>query len=185
MNPTQDVEVWRRLAYTPSSALVGEAPGRKRRFLVCVDYDEVSTKRAVAFTKDVLAKPGDVVVLVHVVPYAATVSATVSGGAAGTYLVEMPSAPRHDEMLEAAEDLLTKTADSALAGAQLTVELQVLVEHTHERIAKALNLHAEDTSASAVVVGSTGKAWWEEILLGSVSSALLHELKNCALVVVH
>lgn len=164
---------------TSTKAMDGTLGYPPRRLFVCVD-ETGPTARALKWAREELARPHDTFVLVHIVSYSETTSPT--GGPAGDFYVALHDKDRHDAMVLSAERLLETIC---MEFVDHSVELYCVVERTPEGVASVLMDNAKELDASVIIVGSGGKSWWEQTLLGSVSGWLLRHESRLPLVVVH
>ena len=87
--------------------------------------------------------------------------------------------PSVENYSETMEQLAREQADDALAGSDIPWEFRTVAGDP----ADALEREAERSGADLVVVGSTGKGGVQRLLLGSVSTRLVHHAHRPVLVV--
>jgi nucleotide-binding universal stress UspA family protein len=145
--------------------------------LVVIGYDgSADAQRAVEFAADALRADAALVVNVWSTPVAAAQPIGPYAAAAP------PSEPEQDR----AEQNARRVAEEGAARAReagLVAEAAVERGAAAEEVAKALVDLAEERDATLVVVGRRGMSRLKEILLGSVSNAVLHDGRRPVLVV--
>lgn len=66
--------------------------------------------------------------------------------------------------------------------AGVPVEMCVVLEKSHERVAKVLSRAADDCDAACIVTGCSGKSWLQSMVFDSVSSYLAKNAKRPVIV---
>ena len=159
----------------------------QRRVLVCVDTSRAS-HNAVKWTCENLAREGDLVMLVHVVPKAETTPMPAVDEDWPHYLSAGADQKVHDALVsevlqESEEDLLAQARKISESG--FPVECAVILEQTYGPVADAISRMAQKVGAGVVVVASSNKGWMGRLFMGSVSSDLANRSPVRAVVVLH
>ena len=137
-----------------------------RHIVVGVDSSEESVD-AVRYAAGLAKDTGARLIVVH----ARTVPPTWS--------TEFGPEPSVENYTETMEQLAREQAEDALAGSDIPWEFRTV----NGDPADALEQEAERSGADLVVVGSTGKGGVQRLLLGSVSTRLVHHAHRPVLVV--
>lgn len=145
------------------------------KYLVATDGTKYG-KAAVEMLSRIRLADGDEVVLVSVVDMAVPMAIDIYGG----YLpdngeLEASARENADRILSAAAiDLAASTG-----GKNVTIRSEVLFGSPDSRIVET----AEEIEADMIILGSHGYRRWERLLLGSVSSSVVHHAPCSVLVV--
>ena len=136
-----------------------------KSILVAFDGSEPSD-RALAFAEDLAAKYGAQLLLVMVL------QPIVTNG-----LVPMPESPTKEELAGAQQALDQRARDLRARGRSIEVQVEVGFP------ARTLLEVAERFDVSVIVAGRSGKGTIGRIVLGSVTTALLHHSTKPVIVV--
>lgn len=158
-----------------------------RHIVVTVDDSDVS-ERACAWAAHHLARPGDTLHLVHVIPSLPSIiqgAGALSGlGSPGMlYVMEPPTA----EYKAATEEYMQRRFYGILRSSGVDFESEVLVELTDGStgsVGQAICDRAGALGAAAVVIGSHSRGGLGEMVLGSVASYVCHHAER-PVVVLH
>jgi nucleotide-binding universal stress UspA family protein len=144
------------------------------KIILATDGSEYS-KNAIEETAK-FAGSGDEIKIVAVFQPPATI-ATEPFAVSAEYYAELEKQQREhaDDNAEGAESMLR----TALAGKDVTVSKQLILGSPE----RSLIEEAENWKADLIVVGSHGYGFWSRMLLGSVSSAVVHHAPCSVLVV--
>ncbi|XRB19125.1 UspA domain-containing protein [Pseudoscourfieldia marina] len=186
-----------------------EAITMQRRILVCVD-DTPASEHAIKWCMRNVAREGDVITLMHIVPLAETTPMPAVETDWPHYLSAEFDAKLHEQLLEDAikanESTLMaygqRVKDCGYSASRETskwvsghpqsrdlvhypVEMVLLVEKTFGPIANAISKASQRLGASAVIIASSGKKWFGKLWSGSVSADLANRSPARAVIVLH
>ena len=164
-----------------------EAITMQRRILVCVD-DTPASEHAIKWCMRNVAREGDVITLMHIVPLAETTPMPAVETDWPHYLSAEFDAKLHQQLLE---DAIKANESTLMAYGQRVkdcgypVEMVLLVEKTFGPIANAISKASQRLGASAVIIASSGKKWFGKLWSGSVSADLANRSPARAVIVLH
>ncbi|MGI2336290.1 MAG: universal stress protein [Dehalogenimonas sp.] len=146
-----------------------------RKVLYPTDFSDVATK-ALKYIKQLKPAGAEEVVVIHVLDQKELRNVSVLGGVTGNYPVNLNEEFKRleDEHLEKVRNIVNELKTAGFSAKGIVREGNPLAE-----ILKT----ADDETVSVIVIGSTGKNNFQEVVLGSVSEGVIRQSCQPVLVI--
>ncbi|KAI9025493.1 hypothetical protein DFJ74DRAFT_704988 [Hyaloraphidium curvatum] len=166
-----------QLGRTDSSSAAPALPEGARRWLVCLDGSELSEK-AFSYAASKLARKGDQLIALAVLPDSKVAEEFLSDAATGTHQLDDHMEQLVASMRGKCEAVLASSFGSGWKD-EIDLVLSVRVGDPGPVICDA----AGEYGADGVVCSSRGLSGWQRLMLGSVSTYLVHHAPRPVVVV--
>lgn len=155
---------------------INNSASAQRAFLIPVECDSEVSLHAVQWVSETLYRPGDIIVLIHIIPSVPFMVPSMPSMGVATSTLLVAESMTH-EFEESSQKLMNETFVPYLKDRGIDYKMEILVELSDgstEGLGEAIINRAKEWDASAIAIGSHSRGGIGEFFLGSVANYVDH-----------